>query len=129
MEISDHSVYLYKPPETENFVNSWVYYRVDSVRGPNEPAGTLGAPVQMCRLSWPSFADILPMVDTPGVTGLTSAYRQMCSIAKNQWGVDHEQSILIGMLEYDTKTGRLILAGSATDAPESGPTDPSLGPS
>jgi hypothetical protein len=106
VDISDHSIYLYKPPETENYVNSWVYYRIDSVRGPDEPEGSMYAPIQMCKVSWPLFKDIKPVIDTPGITGLASAWDQMCSVAKNQWGVDHKQSILIGCLEYDTKTGR-----------------------
>ncbi len=93
------TVYLYKPPESANFTNSWVYYRVESIRGPNEPGGTLNAPIQMCRVAWPSFADIPPVTETPGVTGLTSAYEQMCKIAKSQWGVEHQDSVEIGILE------------------------------
>src|SRR6201987_6422173 len=93
------TVYLYKPPESESFTDTWVYYRVESIRGPDEPSGTLNAPIQMCKVSWPTFVDILPVTDTPGVTGRTSAYKQMCKIAKSQRGVAHEHSLDIGILE------------------------------
>jgi hypothetical protein len=93
-----NSIFLYKPPASENFTNTWIYYRVASTDG-DELAGTLYAPVQMCRVSWPSLQDIPPMTDTPGVTGLTSAYDAMCNIARGQWGVDHERSVFIGFRE------------------------------
>lgn len=95
-----HSIYLYKPPKTEAYTNTWVYYRIDSVDGPDEPGGTLLAPIQMCKVLWPSFADIAPATDTPGITGLESAYEHMCRLARGQWGVEHEQSVLIGLLEH-----------------------------
>ena len=31
------SIYLYEPPETEKFTNTWIYYRIASV-GAEEPA-------------------------------------------------------------------------------------------
>lgn len=93
------SIYLYKPPATENITNTWVYYRVDSIRGPDEFAGTLYAPIQICKVSWPTFADIPPLSDTPGITGLASAYEHTCQLVKSQLGVEHEQSQLIGFLE------------------------------
>lgn len=93
------SIYLYKPPDAEKFTNKWIYYRIDSINGPDEPSGTMFAPIQVCKVQWPTFADIKPMTDTPGITGLESAYEHMCRIAKGQWGVEHEQSILIGFLE------------------------------
>jgi len=93
------TIYLYKPPKTEKFTNTWVYYRIDSVNGPDEPEGTLFAPIEICKVSWPTFDDILPITSTPGVTGLESAYEQMCRLARNLWGVDHEQSHFIGFLE------------------------------
>ena len=102
-ELHAHSIYLYKPPETENLTHTWVYYRIDSINGPDEPSGTLFGAIQMCRVSWPSFADIPPMTDTPGITGLESAYEHMRRVAKGQWGVDHEESTFIGFLEYEVK--------------------------
>lgn len=100
--MSDHdvsSIYLYKPPDTEKWTNTWVYYRVDSIDGPDEPGGTLYAPIQMCKVQWPTFADIPPMTDTPGITGLESAYEHMCQLAKTLWGVEHDKSTFIGFLE------------------------------
>jgi hypothetical protein len=93
------SIYLYKPPETEKFPDTWVYYRFDSIDGPDQPAGTLHAPIQICRVSWPSFADIKPPTDTLGTTGLVSAHEQVCRMAKSLWDVEHEKSELIGFLE------------------------------
>lgn len=98
------SIYLYKPPDNEDFTNSWVYYRIVSIRGPDEAAGKLNAPIQVCKVSWPSFTDIPPMTDTPGITGLTTAYQHMCQLVKSQWGVEHEQSVLIGLLVETTVT-------------------------
>lgn len=90
------SIYLYKPPQTENFTNSWIYYRVASVRA-EEPAGTLHAPIQTCRVSWPEFEDMPLVVDTPGVTGLESAGEHLCRVLK-AWGVEHQRSEFIGFL-------------------------------
>lgn len=95
------SIYLYKPPETENFTNMWVYYRVDSINGPDEPAGTMFAPIQICKVLWPTFADIKPLTDTGGTTGLESAHEQVCRMAKSLWGVEHEKSTFIGFLEVE----------------------------
>ena len=92
-----HSIYVYKPPKTENFTNTWVYYRVASVDA-EERSGTLHAPIQLCRVSWPKFEDIQAPIDTPGITGLESAYEHQCRILR-EWGVDHEQSVFIGFLE------------------------------
>lgn len=91
------SIYVYKPPQTENFTNTWIYYRVSSVDA-EEPAGTLYAPIQVCRVSWPTFEDIPPITDTPGITGLASAYEHQCRLVKEQWGVEHEDSVFIGFL-------------------------------
>ncbi|MFZ0336171.1 MAG: hypothetical protein WA855_02490 [Candidatus Acidiferrales bacterium] len=92
------AIFLYKPPETENFTNSWIYYRVDSVEA-DEPAGSLFAPIQVCKVSWPTFTDIPAATDTPGITGLESAHDHMRRLVKGQWGVDHEESVFIGFLE------------------------------
>jgi hypothetical protein len=91
------SIYLYKPPDTENVSNTWIYYRVASVQAA-EPAGTLSAPIQTRRVSWPTFKDIPPMIDTPGITGWNTAYEHQCRLLREQWGVEHEQSVLIGFL-------------------------------
>ncbi len=69
------SIYLYKP--SESFLNTWVYYRVASISS-GEPAGTFGAPIQVCRVEWPTFEDVSPATDTPGITGRASAYEHLC---------------------------------------------------
>ena len=91
------SIYVFKPPQTEKFTNTWIYYRVASVDG-EEPAGTLYAPIEICRVSWPTFRDVPPATDTPGITGLASAYEHQCRLLREQWGVEHEESVLIGFL-------------------------------
>jgi len=90
-------IYLYKPPETGNNTTSWVYYRIGSV-GAEEPAGKLCAPIQACRVSWPTFKDIPPVIDTPGVTGLDSAHEHICRLLREQWGIEHDTEALIGFL-------------------------------
>jgi hypothetical protein len=91
------AIYLYKPPQSENFTHTWVYYRVGSVEA-EEAAGTLHAPIEVCRVLWPTFEDVPPMIDTPGITGLESAHPHVCRLLKQQLGVDHERSELIGLL-------------------------------
>jgi hypothetical protein len=39
------------------------------------------------------------MTDTPGITGLAAAYEHQCRLVKEQWGVEHEDSVFIGFLE------------------------------
>jgi len=91
------AIYLYKPPLTGNFTKSWIYYRVGSV-GAEEPAGQLYAPIQVCRVAWPTFEDIPPVIDTPGVTGLASAYEHLCQLLREQWGIEHDMDAIIGFL-------------------------------
>jgi hypothetical protein len=90
-------IYLYKPPQRENITNTWIYYRIASVDAV-EPGGTLFAPMQARRVSWPTFEDVPPMIDTPGITGLESAHEHQCRLLKEQWAVEHEQSVVIGLL-------------------------------
>jgi hypothetical protein len=91
------SIYLYKPPDGEDLTDNWVYYRVGSV-SLEEPAGRSGAPIQVCRVSWPTFEDILPMTDTTGITGLATAGEQVATLVKGEWGVEHAKSCLIGII-------------------------------
>ena len=91
------SIDLYKPPRTESLTNTWIYRRVASVDA-EEPAGTLYAPIQICRVSWPTFTDVPPMTDTPGITGLESAYEHQCRLLREQLNVEYEQSVLLGFL-------------------------------
>lgn len=79
--------------------SKWVYYRVTS------EGGKLDDAVSVCRVEWPTFKDIdriwdekAAVITTPGVTGYTTAYEQTCAIMKNRWDVDHENSLVIGVL-------------------------------
>jgi len=78
-------------------MNNWLYYRIASYNM-DEPAGTLGAPIEVCRVKWPTFEDVPPATDTTGITGLASAHEQLCRLVKELWGVEHEKSILVGVL-------------------------------
>jgi hypothetical protein len=49
-------------------------------------------------VSWPTFEDVPPMIDTPGITGLESAHEHQSRLLKEQWAVEHEQSVVIGLL-------------------------------
>ena len=91
------AIYLYKPPQTENLPKAWTYYRVTSIDA-EEPAGTLHAPVEVCKVSWPTFEDILPTTETPGIAGLQSAEVHLCRLLKKQWKVYHGRSVLLGFL-------------------------------
>jgi hypothetical protein len=93
-------IYLDKRGDESN-TSSWVYYRVTSVDSLGNPAGTEGSSVQICRVKWPTFEDIAPVIDTPGQVGYrhTVAYPTAKKILA-EWDVDHEQrSILIGSRE------------------------------
>jgi hypothetical protein len=89
------SIYVYKPSEA--WTNSWVYYRIASVDA-DVPAGTLGAPIEVCKVAWPTFEDIPPAIDTPGITGYASAWEHQLKLVLKQWDVDHDKSTFIGFL-------------------------------
>ena len=85
----------------ENASFNWVYYRLTSVDGLGNPAGTEGGTIQICRVRWPSLGDKGTPVDTPGHTGLTVAFPAMNKVLA-EWGVDHEnRGILIGLRERE----------------------------
>ena len=91
------SIYLYKPPDTDNLTWDWIYYRVAST-ALDEPAGKPGAPIEICKVSWPTFQDIGKPTVTTGITGLESAIEHETVILKNIFGVEREKSTLIGLL-------------------------------
>lgn len=76
---------------------SWTYYRIRSTTGLGIPAGQLGSSVEICRVRWPDFNDIEPLIETPGVVGCMSAEYNASRLLE-QWGVNHDRSILIGSL-------------------------------
>lgn len=82
----------------ENDTSKWVYYRVTSTTGMGIDAGTEGSTVRVCRVKWPTFADVGDIIDTPGTVGYMSAHPNVVGIV-GQWGINHEDSILIGVLE------------------------------
>jgi len=90
------SIYLYKPAETEAETWTWTYYRV---RGDFENGGT----VQVACVSWPDLKDrkgesgLIDVIDTPGIVGYVTPHLQ--TLLREQWGVDHEKSYLIGLIE------------------------------
>jgi hypothetical protein len=82
----------------ENDTSGWLYYRVTSVTGLGVSAGQEGSTVRVCRVNWPKFADLGEVVDTPGTVAYISAHRNTVNLV-SQWGIDHEESVLIGVLE------------------------------
>jgi hypothetical protein len=90
-------IYLNKG-ENENDTSGWVYYRVTSVEGLGSDAGQEGSTVRVCRVKWPKFEDSGNIIDTPGTVTKNSAHRNTVNLV-GQWGIDHDQSILIGVLE------------------------------
>jgi hypothetical protein len=89
-------VYLHKPLETEAETRTWTYYRV---RGSHEMRGT----VQVSRVRFPGFDDLADergfsdLIDTPGIVGYVTPHIQ--TLLKEQWGVDHDKSSIIGVIE------------------------------
>jgi hypothetical protein len=90
-------IYLNKRGK-ENDTRAWVYYRTTSTTGLGISAGDEGSTVRVCRLRWPDFSDIGEVIDAPGTVGFTSAHPNVVRLVA-RWGIDHEQSILIGVLE------------------------------
>ena len=90
-------IYLNKRAN-ESDTRDWVYYRTTAVTGLGIGAGDEGSAVRVCRVKWPEFADIGEVIDTPGTVGYTSAHSNVKSLVA-QWEIDHEQSVLIGVLE------------------------------
>lgn len=95
MEPPVDAIYLNKRGSQSD--EDWVYYRVTS-------QGKEGDHIEVCLVSWPSFADIdrvgdeqRAVVVNPGDTGFTCAYPNICALLKNKWNVDHCDDDLIGI--------------------------------
>ena len=78
--------------------DSWIYYRIAPAHGLGAKAGEHGSTIRTCRVTWPALKDIEPISDTPGTVALDSAYPYVNKILE-QWGIDRERSILIGIVE------------------------------
>jgi hypothetical protein len=101
MEIISDEIYVDKGKDTGNhFPDTWKYYRVTGVTGLGNPEGTEEATIQVCRVSWPKLDDIPPATDSPGVTGLASAW-EIVNRALRQWDIDRERSIFIGIRDRE----------------------------
>jgi hypothetical protein len=97
-------IYLNKGTDTgSNFPDRWVYYRVCSVGASGEEAGHEGSNIQVCRLSWPDLQDMTGfgagegVAETVGNVGLAVARYDTSAIVRSKFGVDHDESILIGL--------------------------------
>lgn len=84
--------------DAENFPDTWQYYRIRSTTGLGVPQGELGSSIQACRVKWPGLEDIPPVSDSPGTVGWNSAYPTINKVLE-QWGINRERSILIGLRE------------------------------
>lgn len=98
MSERDNFDLIYLNKKDSSITNDWIYYRLKSKGADQDP-------IEVCKVAWPTFADInliwdesSAMVSTPGLTGLSSAYEQICSLLLSQWSVDHNKSIVIGLL-------------------------------
>jgi hypothetical protein len=82
------AIYLFKPSKTENYTDTWTYYRVRG--GPND-----GDAVEVFRVKFPSFEDKEDQpgtpgaIQTPGVVGYNGVPSKMEELLKAQWGVSH----------------------------------------
>lgn len=85
-------IYLDKR-EHENETWEWRYFRItggDNAEGFREPIVT-------CLLDFPDFKDIAPPISTPGMVESASAYETINTLLKEQWDIDRERAILIGV--------------------------------
>jgi len=89
-------IYVDKHGDEDHLPDTWTYFRVTSVTGLGNPEGTEGSTIQVCRLKWPTFEDVPPVVDTPGIVALAVAWEAVNTALKN-WGIDREESIFIGV--------------------------------
>lgn len=96
------SIYLNKRDDS-SMTSDWVYYRVTGAPGLGVPAGKEGASVQICKVKWPDFSDVGSMVDSPGQVAMASAYLKGIQNVVQAWGIEHDESILIGLLERPDK--------------------------
>ena len=83
---------------SEMDTGEWVYYRTTSVTGLGIGGGDEGSTVRVCRVTFPDLTDVGETVDTPGAVGYNSAHPNVVGILRG-WGVEHEQSVLIGVRE------------------------------
>lgn len=101
MEIVSDLIYVDKGQDTgDHLPDTWKYFRVTGVTGLGNPEGTAGATIQVCRVKWPTLEDIPPANDSPGVTTYASAW-EIVNGALQQWGIDRERSILIGIRDRE----------------------------
>jgi hypothetical protein len=99
------TIWLNKPKGGDSEPDTWVYYRVTPVAGGGQPAGADKSNVEVCRLHWPTLEDLTGfsqdqgIVETAGSVGLVSAELDTTDIVKGKFGIDHRQSILMGIRE------------------------------
>jgi hypothetical protein len=97
MEFISDIIYLDKHGDDgDHLPDTWEYFRVSGLPGLGNPEGTLGATIEVCRVSWPKLEDIPPATETPGVVALASAW-ELVNKALRQWGIERGRSIFIGI--------------------------------
>lgn len=81
--------------------SKWVYYRITSVNWSEFKAGQEKSSVEVCRVNFPKFEDTDSPTDSPGQTGMKSAYIDVLKILEQRWGVEHKDENLIGLRERE----------------------------
>jgi hypothetical protein len=95
-------IYLDKGTDTgDRFPHTWQYFRVSGVDWSDFREGTVGATLQVCRVKWPTFEDILPITDSPGVTTDASTW-EIVNGALRQSGIERGRSTFIGIRDRKT---------------------------
>lgn len=89
--------------------DNWVYYRVTSVEGLGIGEGQVGSSVQICRVTWPELYDIGPAVDSPGVVGFVTAWENVSSYVKENWGAEHAEEKMIGLRDWPKDRKRPVI--------------------
>jgi hypothetical protein len=91
------AIYLNK--RGSDATNNWAYYRITSIGGEDND------PIEACLVSWPAFQDVDSLADestarvwTPGITGLRIARSTLKEFLRNKWGIEHEDSTVIGLI-------------------------------
>jgi hypothetical protein len=100
MEIVSDEIYLDKCGDDDHYPDKWKYFRVTRVTGLGNIEGTVAATIQVCQVKWPTFEDIPPVNDSPGVTGYASAW-EIVNGALRQWGIERDRSIFIGVRDRE----------------------------
>ena len=75
--------------QDSNCTSDWKYYRMTGV----------GDNIEICQVTFPALADFGKAIQTPCIVGLAVAPEKSAELLKNQFTIDRNRSILIGVRE------------------------------